>query len=541
MPREESATSADVLVVGSGSAALSAALRAAVGGLTVILFEKTRWIGGTSAMSGAGTWIPANHHMRGAGIPDSPAEALAYIRAASPPEWQLEEDALWRAFVATAPRMLEFLERHTPLRFALAREPDIRSELAGGKVFGRMLSPKVLSRRLVGRHAKRIRRSTLPHLFSYQEVYDFDAYHRPISAMARFAPQLLWRLLTDRRGQGSALVTGLLRGCLDHGCRIETMAPVVQLSLDPRDNAVTGVMVQRAGRRTLYTARRGVLLASGGFEWSQEMRERNFPGPLDWIGSPRSNEGDGQRMALAAGARLARLDQANIYPAVPTRYEGRLHGLPVVFQAEPHAIVVNRAGKRFVSEYDFNIGEQIDARDSDTGAPLHLPVWVIADRRFLKRSLALRWYARKDPRWLRRAATLEQLATLIEVPPQALVATVARFNSFCAGGRDLDFHRGESAWERFKAGGAPALGRIEASPFYAMPLNRSILGTKGGARTDDKGQVLRPDGSVIAGLYAAGLAMANPIGTRAVGPGTTIGPNLTWGFICAESMLARNA
>jgi 3-oxosteroid 1-dehydrogenase len=118
----------------------------------------------------------------------------------------------------------------------------------------------------------------------------------------------------------------------------------------------------------------------------------------------------------------------------------------------------------------------------------------------------------------------------------------ARFNAFCASGRDLDFHRGERIWESFKAGGAgAALGSLERAPFYAMPLNRSILGTKGGARTNEKGQVLRPDGSVIAGLYAAGLAMANPIGTRAVGPGTTIGPNLTWGFICAETLLKANA
>src|SRR5579863_5499516 len=179
---------ADVLIVGSGSAALSAALRAAVGGLSVVLFEKTEWIGGTSAMSGAGTWIPANHHARAAGLSDSATEALDYIRAASPEGWQAEEDELWRAFVETAPRMLEFVEQHTPLRFALAQEPDIRTDLPGGKAFGRMLSPRPLSRRIVGRYGKRIRRSTLPHLFAYQEVYDFDAWHRPIAAVLRFAP-----------------------------------------------------------------------------------------------------------------------------------------------------------------------------------------------------------------------------------------------------------------------------------------------------------------------------------------------------------------
>ncbi|HUK10639.1 MAG TPA: FAD-dependent oxidoreductase [Stellaceae bacterium] len=541
MPEIAPAVSADVLIVGSGSAGLAAALRAAVGGLKVIVLEKSRWIGGTSAMSGAGTWIPANHHARAAGIADSSDEALAYLRAASPADWRVDEDDLWSAFAETAPRMLEFLEHYTPLRFALTHEPDIKAELEGGKSFGRMLSPLPLSRRIVGPYAKLIRRSTLPHLFSYPEVYDFDAYHRPISAVLRLVPQLLWRLLTDSRGQGNALITGLLRGCLDHGCRIETSARVVELTVDPRDGGIVGLVVEREGRKISYRASRGVVLASGGFEWSQKMRERNFPGPLDRIGSPRTNEGDGQRMALTVGAKLARLDQANIYPTLPTRYEGHLHALPVVFQAEPHAIVVDRHGRRFVSEYDFNIGVKIDERDPETGAPAHLPVWVIADRRFPARSLVFRWYARKDRAWLIRAPTLAELASRIGVPSDALAETVARFNSFCAGGRDLDFHRGEGAWESFKAGtpGA-ALGTVEQAPFYAVPLNRSILGTKGGARTDAKGQVLRPDGSVISGLFAAGLAMANPIGTRAVGPGTTIGPNLTWGFICSETMLARN-
>ncbi|MGH6944117.1 MAG: FAD-binding protein, partial [Geminicoccaceae bacterium] len=228
-------------------------------------------------------------------------------------------------------------------------------------------------------------------------------------------------------------------------------------------------------------------------------------------------------------------------PAMPTRYEGRLHGIPVIFQAEPYAIVVDRRGRRFVSEYDFNIGEAIDRRDPETGAPVHLPAWVIADRRFLKQSPVFRWYARKSPGWLVRAASLRELAGRIGLPPADLEQTVARFNGFCAEGRDLDFRRGEGIWEQFKAGGpARALAPLERPPFLAIPLNRSILGTKGGARTNARGQVLRADGGVIPGLYAAGLAMANPIGTRAVGPGTTIGPNLAWGFICGESLLVDN-
>jgi len=528
----------DVLVIGSGSAALAAALRCAGGGLRVTILEKTGRLGGTSAMSGAGTWIPANHRAAEAGIADSEAEALDYIRAASPSGWQETEDELWAAFVRNAPVMLRFLEQRTPLRFALTDEPDTMAEKPGGKKRGRMLSPLPLRKSLAGRYARRIRRSTLPHLYTYQEVYDGDLYHRPVSATLRFAHRLVWRLLTGSRAQGSALVTGLLAGCLGNNCRVELNARAVALCSE--DGSIVGATVERNGNRRTFRARRGVVVATGGFEWDRDLLGKHFPGALDRLGSPRANEGDGQKMLAEAGAQLARMDQANVYPTMPTIYEGKLHGIPLIFQAEKHAILVDRTGNRFASEYDFNIGEAIDRRDAN-GNPVHLPVWIVADRRFVRRSPTLRWYARKQKGWLIGAPTLASLAEKIGVPAAPLETTVARFNSFCANGRDLDFHRGESVWEAFKAGGAgAALGTIEQAPFYAMSLNRSILGTKGGARTNANGQVLRADGSVIAGLYAAGLAMANPIGTRAVGPGTTIGPNLTWGYICGSSLLSDN-
>ncbi len=542
---DEAGETVDVVIAGSGAAALTAALTAAVGGLGVLILEKTARIGGTSAMSGAGTWIPANHHARAAGIADSEAQALAYLRAASPAGWAETEDALWQRFVTEAPRMLAFVERHTPLRYGLTGEPDPKAEAPGGMQGGRMVSPHPLRRGLVGRYGRCIRRSTLPHRFSYLEMQRFDLYHEPIRTVAKLAPLLFWRLLTGAAGQGNALVVGLLKGCLDHGCRIALEHRVVSLLTDRADGSVGGVAVEHRGRRRRILARSGVVLATGGFEWDPDLRERYFPGPLDRLGSPSGNTGDGQRLAASVGARLERMDQANVYPTLPTRYEGRPHALPAIFQAEPHAIVVNREGRRFVSEYDYNIGEALDSRDPESGQPRHLPAWVIADRRFLRRSLLFRYYATKEPGWVRRAPDLGRLARLAGLPERALAATVARFNGFCRSGRDGDFHRGESAWERSKAGpgggaGNPTLGPIEEPPFLAIPLNRSILGTKGGARTDPNGQVLRADGSLIGGLYCAGNAMANPIGTRALGAGTTIGPCMTWGYICGNALLDAN-
>ncbi|MBV9741894.1 MAG: FAD-dependent oxidoreductase [Hyphomicrobiales bacterium] len=530
----------DVVVVGSGSAGGAAALRLAKAGLSVLMLEKTERLGGTSAMSGAGVWIPANHHARAAGIADSQEEALAYLRAASPEGWEAEEP-LWASFVEAAPRMLAFLEENSPLRFALTTEPDPMAEREGGKKQGRMVSPLPLARRLLGPFAARLRRSTLPHLFTYHEMIGFDVYHHPIRALAKLAPRLLNRLLTGRRGQGSALMTGLLKGCLDAGCRIEMEARATDLVVEKRNGAIEGVIVAAGSGRRRVRARRGVVLAAGGFDWNDRLREQNFKGPLDRLGAPRGNEGDAQLMAERAGAVLAHMDQANVFPCLPTVYEGSPHGMPILFQAEPHAILIDRNAKRFVSECDYNLGEVLDRRDPKSGEALYLPAWLVADARFLSRSLLFRRYARHEPHWIVKAPTLRALAERIGLPSDALQASVGRFNSFCAQGKDADFGRGESLWETKKFGGPAAqLKPIERAPFLAMSFNRSILGTKGGVRTNAQGQALRQDGSVIPGLYAAGLTMANPIGTRAVGAGTTLGPNLTWGFICAEGLLRDN-
>jgi 3-oxosteroid 1-dehydrogenase len=532
----------DVLVLGSGAAGLVAALTAARRGLSVTVLEKTGRLGGTSAMSGAGTWVPANHHAAAAGIEDSPEEALAYIRAAAPEGWAAEEDALWQAFTRAAPEMLRFVEAETPLRFALTPEPDPLRDLPGAKARGRMLSPLPLSRWRAGRFAFRIRRSTIPEIFTYHEAVTRDLYHKPYRTALELGPRLLWRMLTNARGKGTALVTGLLRGCLDAGVKVVLEARALELTQDAM-GAVTGAVVEREGRREAWSARAGVVLATGGFEWDAARIARHFPGPLDLLGSPAANEGDGQRMAATAGAALAHMDQATITPAVPVRYEGRVLAQPVPFHTEPYAMLVDRHGARFVNELTFNLGEVLDRRDPATGEPVHLPAWVITDARMLREVPPVRWASQADPAWMRRADDLATLAARIGVPAAALEASVARFNAFAAAGRDEDFGRparadaASAGDKRRRAGIKPIL----EAPFLAMPFSRSILGTKGGARTNEHAEVLRPDGSVIPGLFAAGLAMANPIGTRNVGTGTTIGPNMTWGYIAGQRLARRNA
>ena len=530
----------DALVLGSGAAGLTAALAAAIAGLRVTVLEKSDRLGGTSAMSGAGTWIPANHHAAAAGIEDSAAEALAYIRAAAPDGWAASEDLLWQRQVEAAPEMLRFVEAHSPLRFALTPEADPLRDLPGAKPRGRMLSPLPLSRWRAGRWAFRIRKSTIPELFTYHEAVETDLYHHPFRTAWQLWPRLAWRLLTNTRGKGTALVTGLLRGCLDAGVRIETEMRAVELLQDD-GGAVTGAVVEHRGARHRVTARRGVVIATGGFEWDRQRLERHFPGPIDYLGSPPSNTGDGHSMAEAAGAALDHMDQATLTPSVPTMHGGRLMARPVPFHTEPNAIVVNRHGVRFVNELRFNIGESIDTRDA-SGLPLHQPCWVISDARLLDRLPPARWAARADPGWLRQAAGIAELAVLIGLDPGTLAATVAAYNAACEAGRDEAFGR-PSAAEAAASGDKRRRGGLEPiirAPFLAMPFNRSILGTKGGPRTNAHAEVLRPDGSIIPGLFAAGASSANPIGTRGVGTGTTIGPYMTWGYVAGLALARRN-
>jgi 3-oxosteroid 1-dehydrogenase len=541
----------DVVVAGSGAAGLCAALTAAAGGARVLVLEKAAVLGGTTAMSGAGTWIPANHHMLAARLDDSPQEALTYLRTVAPPGWAATEDRLWRAFVEHAPGTLAFIESHTPLEFELVHHPDPYAEAPGGKAHGRMLSPRPISRNILGPWRGRIRRFTTRHLFTYSEIVVGPVMSRPAQTLLRMAPALAYRWLTRRVGMGNALVTGLVKGCLDHGVEIMMETSVTRLltggGADGRARVI-GVEAVRRGRPLVFRATRGVVLATGGFEWDPEFRGRYFPGDVGLIGSPRTNTGDGQRLAMAVGARLERMDQALIYPVLPIRYEGHRHAVPVTDVYAPHCILVDRTGRRFVNEGRPNLGVVVDERDPATGLPVHLPAWRVFDAQFARKNPVVMWLARRDRGWLRRARSVAELAEIIALDPAVLADTVARFNTFARRGRDEDFHRGETAWEKFNTpdpgperGGNGALGAIRVPPFYAAPYDRAILVTKGGPRTNEQGQVLREDGSVIAGLYCAGVAMANPIGSKAAGAGSTIGPCLTWGRICGLSMLEPGA
>ncbi|MDX8356484.1 FAD-dependent oxidoreductase [Sphingopyxis terrae] len=530
----------DVVVVGSGAAGLTAALTAAVAGKSVAIIEKSGYIGGTSAMSGGMTWIPANHYAAAAGLADSTDEALAYMRAASPPGWQETEDALWQAQIENGPQMLRFVEAHSPLRFCLTDVPDPFEDLPGAKA-SRILSVEPISKRILGVYRKKIRRSTVPQRLTYHETMAANLFRRPVRGMLGHWRTLLRRWRTDSIAQGGGLIVGLLKGCLDAGCRIELSTRVRALTLD-ETGAVNGVEIDRGGVRDVVHARMGVILASGGFEWDTEMLAKHFPSEVDFKSGPSSNEGDGHKMAATVGATFAHMDQGNIVIQPPIRYEGKLHGLPLRIHTEPDAIIVDRNGRRFASEYEFWVYDRIMDRD-ENGDLIHQPAWVISHWPMVRRTPLIGWLRHFQPGWLLKARTIEKLADMTGLPPENLAETVARFNGFARAGEDRDFNRGAaSPYERSLASSLGAMREIDRPPYVAYRFRPSLLGTKGGVRTDCAGLALRADGSGIPGLYCAGNVMANPTGARTPSQvGTTIGPYMTWGYISARALLTRNA
>lgn len=525
----------DVAVIGSGGAGLSAALAASAHGSRVVVLEKSELLGGTTALSGGALWVPCHHHQESIGVEDSREEALAYLRAVAPEGWHNVEDPLWVSFVDHAPEMLRFLEQNSPLKFTPGREPDPYAEAPGGKAFGREISPRPLSAFILGALRHKLRGPQFTPWLNYEEVVDTDFYVMPKRWLLRFAPRLLYRILTNKRVMGNALVAGLLKGCVDKGCDIWTEARVE--TLIKSQGRITGLWVRRGEQLVEIEARKGVVLASGGFEWNEEMMAEYFPNiPNEWRGSPSTNTGDGHRMALEVGAKLERMDQALVYGTVPRIYEGYVRGVPSADYTLPHSMIVGRHGRRFKNEKEISNGLPLLECDPETGEPVHLPAWRIYDAQFAAK------YAHALPKGspearLYKDNTLGGLAGQIGLDPDTLIRCAKRMSDFARNGVDEDFGRGNSIWD-LNRGGDPrmspntTLGTIEAPPFYAFPFKPSILGTKGGPRTNAVGQVINTDSEIIPGLYAAGNVMANPFGTKGVGGGTTLGPVLTWGYIC---------
>ena len=556
----------DVVVLGSGAAGLTAALAAAAaGGADVGLYEKADLLGGTTAISGGIVWVPGNHLMEPAERDGDPAEALRYLRV-------LAGDALdvpvAEALVAAGPEMLRFVEEASPCRFRLlAGYPDYHPEVPGARPDGgRSLEPDLFDLAVLGEWAGQIRYwGGEPRPLLLSETGYGGAVESPPRAV-----------IVDRKersvcGMGEALVGSLLAGCLDAGVSVRTGWRARHLVT--AEGRVSGVRFDSPDGEITVGARRGVILATGGFEWNEALVRLFLRGPMDAPAGVPSNTGDGLDMAIDAGAALGNMAQA--WWAPMARIPGdeawgspRYH-LVLAERTRPGSIMVNAAGQRFCNEAaNYNsLGEAFHSLGPGTPGPgtpgsstsgsgtsgsatpgsatpgcgtsdeADIAAWLICDDRYRRRyPLPGCRRGAEPPPWVHRGDTLAELAAAIGVPPAALGATVTEFNRHAAAGDDPAFGRGASVYDRFNGdrtlpGAAATLGTLDEPPFYAVAIRIGALGTSGGPRADDRGRVLGRDGATIPGLWAAGNVMAAPTATVYGGAGGTLGPAMTFGYL----------
>ncbi|HUC04232.1 MAG TPA: FAD-dependent oxidoreductase [Acidimicrobiales bacterium] len=528
----------DVVVMGSGAAALAAALAAHDAGASVAVIERSESVGGTTAVSGGGVWMPRNH-VTGTG--DSAEEALSYMTALSAGR---ASEVHLRRYVIDGPGILAGLEQRTKLRFRAVSWPDYHPEMEGARTSGRMIEPDLFDVTLLGGWAAKLRRA--PVLGLPLTLQESTVDWTPSFTPERYdAAEIKRRVRARLVACGQSLIGALLEGCVSRG-----IAPVLGargIELICPAGTVEGLVIEHDGQKMPLRAR-AVVLASGGYEWNADLCARFLPGPLTHPTSPPVTEGDGLLMAMELGADLMNMNEAWWYPAgvLPDdHYEGRqLSRFIAVERTAPHSIIVDRSGLRFVNEAaNYNdMAKGFFGNDANDARSRHLPCWVVLDEQYRRRYPVLS--ARPgtpDPEWLISAPTLDKLGAQAGIDPVGLEDTVRRWNGFVAQGRDRDFGRGESFYDRFHGdptAAHPTLGTIERPPFYACPVYPGAVGTSGGPRIDARGRVQHVRDRPIPGLYGAGNAIASPSGPAYFGGGTTIGLGLVWGHIAGTDAAA---
>ena len=531
----------DVIVLGTGAAALSAAVRAAAEGASVGLFEKADAVGGTSAWSGGMVWIPVNPHMAELGISDSREEALTYLESLSN---GLIDMNLAAALIDAGPEAVTWLEQNTPVRFEIIKDfPDYHPEHPGAKPEGgRSLECPLFPFVELGSWRERV--TVGPQLSGNIKMSE--------TSLGRGAPQgvdpaeLARRQIRDERGAGQGLVGPLLKACLDRGIEPRTGMRAVELLRDGR--RITGVRFETSGGSVEVGATGGVVIATGGFEWDPELVRAFTRGPLERSASVPTNTGDGLKMAMRVGAMLGNMREAWWVATIDVPVDGRMAAWQVNGErTRPHCIMVNRRGRRFTNEAaNYNaLGAAFHVIDVGSFEYVNHPAWMVFDRHYLTRyGLAGFKGESAAPDWMTEAPDLVALAKAIDVPADALEQTVARWNSQAADGEDTDFGRGRSVHDRWWGdpaqgpGPEATLGPLDTPPFYAVQVYSGTLGTKGGPRTDGDGQVLDVDGQPIPGLYAAGNAMASVMGMTYGGAGGTLGPAIVFGYLAGRHAAA---
>jgi succinate dehydrogenase/fumarate reductase flavoprotein subunit len=550
-----SAIECDVLVAGSGAGGLAAAVAARRHGLEVIVAEKEPLFGGTTARSGGWLWIP-NHPMQGAiGVKDSLEEASTYLLHETGEKFDPERID---AFLGAGPRMVEWFQRETAVRFdPSATFSDYHPDAPGGKPGGRAIVASAFDGRELGPMLARLR-PPLPELTVFgvmigsgAELTHFMRWSKSLSSAAFVARRLLGHgLATLAHGRGVRLTNGnalagrLLKSAMDAGVVLWNCSSLEGLFRE--GDVVRGANLKKDGKPMQVRARKGVVLACGGFPQDAARRQRLFAHGEHFSPAPPGNTGDGLRIAEAAGARIDEsLPNAAAWVPVSQvpRPDGSLGLFPhFIDRAKPGVIAVTRQGRRFVNEgnsyHDF---VQALFAQKETSA------WLVTDHRAIRAyglGFAKPWPLPLGPHlksgYLLRGETIAALARKMRLDQNQLEQTLERYNSSAKSGSDPDFGKGSTAYNRFYGDPEirpnPCVAPIVAPPFYAVKVVVGDLGTYAGIATNGHAQVLDANKRPIPGLYAAGNDALSIMGGNYPGPGITLGPAMTFGWIAGRHL-----
>ena len=552
----------DVLIVGSGAGALTAAVIAADAHAEVAVIEKGALFGGTSATSGGVIWIPNSPLADPKLHQDSPEEAFTYIAALT--EGQVPEARI-RAFVDNAPKMLAYMTAHSEVRYTAIPYTDYHAELPGGKHGYRSHEATPIDGRRLGRDLVHLRPTHVSQLlFGRMSWTSSEAspmitrskgwVGKLLNVVGRYYLDLGERMRSSRSRYlvcGNALLARLKLSLDARGVAIQRSTRLIELVRE--GEAVTGAVIEQDGKRLRVRARRAVILAAGGFERNPELRARHLGRTVnpEWSGAQPNNTGDALLAAEAVGAATARLGSAWWAPTI--KVPGEESARPLFFERSlPGSIIVNQVGRRYMNEAaSYHIVGR-DMMENNTPAAPTSPSWVLFDQRF-------HWRYPMGPMMpmipdflhpkpvrdiLVKARSWDEMADRLGIDRAVLNETITRFNANARAGQDPEFGRGHQPYDRFygdpKVTPNPNLLPLEQAPFYALPIFPGDIGTNGGLVTDANAQVLDTDGQPIRGLYAIGNTAASVMGPSYPGAGATIGPAMTFGFIAARHAMGVN-
>jgi len=541
----------DVVVVGSGAAGLTAGLTAKLQGMKSLVIEKTDRYGGASAISGGALWIPNNHIIKGAGVPDTHELARQYLDSTI---GDRVPEGLKEAYITRGPEMLRFLYNKTKhMRFQYAKGySDYYPEKPGGLSQGRAIEPLIFDLTKMGSLANSMRRATLSTKGFTMNSYEFHKVNmitrtlKGKTTALKLGARLVKSKVTksDPVALGEALIARLRLSLAEANGELWLSTAFKDFIMDK--GRVIGMIVERDGQELKIEAKKGVVLSSGGFSHNQTLREKYLPSPTNaaWTSSPEGQTGDIIEPGLKIGATLDLMDKVWGAPSVIDP-----KGHPFFLVADrgvPNMIVVDSTGQRFVNEaapYHEFVDTMYKHQETTKQA---VPSWILIDASAKSRYIFTGLFpGQAFPKsWFEQgvaksAKTIEELARQMDVPTESLVATVNRFNDFARNGHDDDFYRGDSAYDNYYGDPTlpnPNLAEIKKAPFYALRLYPGDIGTKGGLVVDEYARVIKENGEPIEGLYASGNCSASIMGETYPGPGATIGPGMTLSYVATAHM-----